>query len=191
MCEEIKNASIIVPKSVMISVGINGTLAFTMLIAVFYCIGSLDDALNTSTDYPFMEIFVQATNSVAGAAIMASIITIMQICAVVANLASASRMYWSFSRDRAVPGWSFFVKVRDANPGCHASAHEPRYRAGQQTHDDTASLRLLDRHDFFPALAHQLRELHRLQRRRLARYRGSLRIVLTRGVAPALPPLHR
>ena len=112
MCEEIKNASTIVPRSIMMSVAINGTLGFTMMIAIFYCIGDVNAALNTATDYPFMEIFVQATDSVAAAAILASLITIMQMCAVVANLASASRMHWSFCRDRAVPGWMFFSKVR-------------------------------------------------------------------------------
>ena len=111
MSEEIKNASVVVPRSIMLSMFLNGATGFGMIIATLYCMGNIDDALNSPTDYPFMEIFAQATGSVGGASVLAAIIAIMQISGTVGSLASASRMLWSFSRDRAVPGWSFFQHV--------------------------------------------------------------------------------
>lgn len=82
-----------------------------MIVAVLFCIGDLDAALTTSTGYPFVEIFLKATNSVSGAATMASIVTILALCAIVGCLASASRMLWSFARDQGVPGWRTLRRV--------------------------------------------------------------------------------
>ena len=63
-----------------------------------------------------MEIFLDATGSIAGATIMASVITVMQISADVGIFASASRMCWSFARDRGLPGWKFLSCVSTAMP---------------------------------------------------------------------------
>jgi len=111
MSEEIRNPELVVPRSIMLSVLINGTLGFAMIIALLFCIGNLDDALSTPTGYPFMEIFLQATNSVSGAATMVSIVTILAVCATVGVLASTSRMFWSFARDRGLPGWRVLQRV--------------------------------------------------------------------------------
>lgn len=93
------------------SVVINGTLGFGMIIALLFCIGNLDNALATPTGYPFIEILLQATNSVKGTAAMASIVTILALCATVGILASTSRMFWSFARDRGLPGWRVLQQV--------------------------------------------------------------------------------
>lgn len=111
MSEEIRNPSLVVPRSIMLSVVINGSLGFAMVIALLFCIGNVDDALATNTGYPFMEIFLQATQSVSGAATMASIVTVLALCATVGILASTSRMFWSFARDRGLPGWRILEQV--------------------------------------------------------------------------------
>ncbi|KAF7592273.1 hypothetical protein BBP40_000404 [Aspergillus hancockii] len=111
MSEEITNAPVAVPRSIMLSVLINGTLGFSMLLAMLFCLGDIDKALVSPTGYPFMEIFLQATHSVAGTATMCSIITTMGICTSVGMLASTSRQFWSFARDRGIPGWRLWSKV--------------------------------------------------------------------------------
>ncbi|KAK6597771.1 amino acid transporter [Botrytis cinerea] len=111
MSEEIRNPSLVVPRSIMLSIIINGSMGFAMVIALLLCIGDIDAALATNTGYPYMEIFLQATRSVSGAAVMASIIAILGICATVGTLASTSRMFWSFSRDRGLPEWRTLQKV--------------------------------------------------------------------------------
>jgi choline transport protein len=111
MSEEIRNPSLVVPRSIMLSVVINGSLGFAMVVALLFCIGNVDDALATNTGYPFMEIFLQATQSVSGAATMASIVTVLALCATVGILASTSRMFWAFARDRGLPGWRTLQRV--------------------------------------------------------------------------------
>jgi amino acid transporter len=109
MSEEIQNAPKVVPWSILVSVLMNGALGFAMLLAELFCLG--DPSASLKQQFPFMNIFLQATNSVTGAAIMVSIIILLSLCTTIGLLASASRMLWSFSRDRGVPGWSFVSKV--------------------------------------------------------------------------------
>jgi amino acid transporter len=111
MSEEITNASVAVPRSIMLSVLINGSMGFGMLLAMLFCIGDIESALKSTTGYPFMAIFQQATGSVAGTAVMASIVTTMGATTSVGMLASTSRQFWSFARDRGIPGWRVWSKV--------------------------------------------------------------------------------
>lgn len=111
MAEEVHNAQKVIPISLMFSILINGVLGFGMLIAALFCLGDLEDAIQTPTGYPFIEIFRQGTGSVAGAAAMSSIIVVMGISATVGMLATSSRQLWAFSRDRGIPGWRMWSKV--------------------------------------------------------------------------------
>ncbi|KAK5988393.1 Choline transport-like protein [Cladobotryum mycophilum] len=111
LSEEIHNPSVVVPRSIMMSIMINGTLGLAMNFAILFCMGDLQKALASPTGYPFMEIFYQATGSLGGTAAMTSIIIVMGGCAVVGVLASTSRLFWSFARDRGLPFWRTLSKV--------------------------------------------------------------------------------
>lgn len=111
MCEEIKNASTVVPYSLLTSIGINGTLGFAMLIAILFCIGDINTALTSATGFPFIEIFTQATRSTGGATVMVSVVLSLMIFASVASLAAASRVMWAFARDNGIPGSSYLAYV--------------------------------------------------------------------------------
>ena len=54
------------------SVLFNGLLSFGMLVAVLFCLGDTDQALNTPTGFPIIEIFTQATSTNAGGTAMVS-----------------------------------------------------------------------------------------------------------------------
>ncbi|KAI4232758.1 MAG: hypothetical protein L6R40_007304 [Gallowayella cf. fulva] len=110
MSEEIANASTNVPRSMLVSILLNGVLGFSMLIAVLFCIGDIEGIIETPTGYPFIAIFVQATQSVGGSTGMATVIVILGICATIAFVASASRMTWSFARDHGLPFWYYLSK---------------------------------------------------------------------------------
>ena len=113
MSEEIANASTNVPRSMIVSILLNGTLGFAMLIAVLFCSGDVtaESIVETPTGYPFIAIFVQATRSVGGSTGMAIIIVVLGICATIAFVASSSRMTWSFARDHGLPFWRSLSKV--------------------------------------------------------------------------------
>ncbi len=104
MSEEVKNAAIVVPRSMILSVLVNGVLGFGILIAMVFCLGNIEKISSTPpTQYPFMAVFAQAAGSSSGGAGMVAVILFMFICATTTALASSSRMTWSFARDRGLP----------------------------------------------------------------------------------------
>ncbi|KAI1429104.1 amino acid transporter-like protein [Xylaria sp. FL1777] len=111
MSEEIRNAAMVIPRSLLTGLAINGTLGFALLIATLFSIGDIDEALAENPQYPFMAIFRHAVGSTAGATVMAAIVVVMSFSATTNCIASTSRLYWAFSRDRALPGWQFLKQV--------------------------------------------------------------------------------
>ncbi|EDN97926.1 hypothetical protein SS1G_12781 [Sclerotinia sclerotiorum 1980 UF-70] len=111
--EEIKKASIVVPRAMLSGLILNGVLGFAMMIAYLFCLGDLDDVLNAqeTLGYPFLYVFQTGTGSTAGAAVMGLIVVALGVCSTVGALASSSRMLWSFARDRGVPLWRYWVKL--------------------------------------------------------------------------------
>jgi amino acid transporter len=113
MAEEVKNASKVVPRAIQISVLLNGTLGLAMLIAYLFCLGDLDDVLESSATlgYPYLYVFLKGTGSAAGAATMAMIMWTLGVCCLVGLMAATSRQMWSFARDNAVPFSAQVTKV--------------------------------------------------------------------------------
>lgn len=118
MSEEIKKASTVVPRAMLTGLILNGILGFAMMIAYLFCLGNLDDVLNSqeTLGYPFLYVFQTGTGSTAGAAVMGLLVVVLGVCSTVGALASSSRMLWSFARDRGVPLWRYWVKVKSEIP---------------------------------------------------------------------------
>ncbi|TWU71504.1 hypothetical protein ED733_002142 [Metarhizium rileyi] len=112
MAEETHNPSVVVPKSILISLLINGITGFAMTLAALFCMGDdIDSLLSSATGFAHIQIFLNSAGSISGAATMAAIITALGICATVGMLASTSRVFWSFARDRGLPFWRTLSKV--------------------------------------------------------------------------------
>lgn len=110
MSEEIQNASTNIPRSLMFTLAINGTLGFAALIAVLFCIGDIDKALASPTGFPFIEITAQAVGT-KGATALISLTLSLFVFATVSVYAAASRMLWAFARDHGVPGSRYLGQV--------------------------------------------------------------------------------
>ncbi|KAI2618103.1 putative GABA transporter [Hypoxylon sp. NC1633] len=113
MSEEIQSAAIVVPRALLFTILINGTLAFAMAIALMFCLSDLDGALGAAETmfYPFLQIFYTSVGSITGACVMACVVFVMAVASSVGVYASASRMLWSFSRDRGLPFDRYLVKL--------------------------------------------------------------------------------
>lgn len=111
MAEEIEDAAIVIPRSMIASVAINGILGFSIIIAVLFCLGDQEAALKTPTNYPFIEIFTQAVQSKAGGSAMTAVIIWAMIFANVGLLATSSRMLWAFAREKGLPGHKYLARV--------------------------------------------------------------------------------
>ena len=115
MAEEIHNAELVVPWSMLTTTLLNGALGFAIVIAVLFVTTDITAALASPTGvlgYPFMQIFYDATGSKAGSSVLIAVMIIMDIAATIAFIATASRLVWAFARDRGLPGWRTVSKVQ-------------------------------------------------------------------------------
>ncbi|PSN60880.1 putative GABA permease [Corynespora cassiicola Philippines] len=111
MSEEIRNASLVIPRSLMTGIMINGTLGFGMLVATLYCMGDIEEALMVNPTYPFMAIFHRAVGSTSAAAAMSAFVVVMAFSATTGCVASTSRIYWAFARDNGLPFSEFICQI--------------------------------------------------------------------------------
>ncbi|RMZ85432.1 hypothetical protein DV737_g752, partial [Chaetothyriales sp. CBS 132003] len=103
MAEELKSASKILPRAMIWTILVNGTLGFVMLVTFLYTLGDLDLDLASATGYPIMQVFLTATNSAGGASGLTVILVILGICTNLTTMAGSSRQIFSFARDKGVP----------------------------------------------------------------------------------------
>jgi choline transport protein len=100
MAEEVANAAINVPRAILWAMLINGLVGFAMLIAVLYCLGDVDTVLETATGFPFIQVFKDSVGSTAGATVMVAIVLTLTWACAIGITTTASRMTWSFARDK-------------------------------------------------------------------------------------------
>ena len=110
--EEIKDASVTLPRSVVSGVIINGIMGFIMVITICFTLGDIQSLLTTPTKYPFIQLFFNTTKSYAATNAMTSMIIIVFTSAVISEIATSSRQLWSFARDGGFPFSPFIAKVR-------------------------------------------------------------------------------
>ena len=115
LAEEVANAAVNIPKAVLGSMFLNGAVGFTMMITLLYCLGDVDTVLDTATGYPFIQIFYDAVQSRAGATAMGAVVLFLTWACAIGITTTASRMTWSFARDRGTPFSDTLAKVSKRN----------------------------------------------------------------------------
>ncbi len=112
--EETKNAAIAAAQGVWRSVFFSALIGWFVLLAFLFAANDVK-AINDAAGF-VGEIFTTALDPWA-AKLVILIATIGQVFCVAAGLTSASRTWYAFSRDRAIPGWALFKRVnRDRVP---------------------------------------------------------------------------
>jgi amino acid permease len=80
-------------------------------ITFIFCLGDLDSVLNSPTGQPMIQVFYNATQSVAGTSVMAAVVIIVLMSACVGQVATSSRQMWSFARDQGTQIWVYFAAL--------------------------------------------------------------------------------
>jgi choline transport protein len=111
MTEEMTNASKEAPKAIVWSVYLGGITGFVFLVTAYFCMGDIDSVASSSTGVPLIQIFYNATGSVAGANVLTTLITVIVMVAANALLAEGSRALYAFARDHGLPFSSLWAKV--------------------------------------------------------------------------------
>ncbi|KAK5632183.1 hypothetical protein RRF57_007897 [Xylaria bambusicola] len=110
MAEEIENPALNVPRAIVTTVLLNGSTGWGMVLALLFCLGDIDSVINSPTGFPFIQVFYNGVGK-AGATVMTIVIAFIIWCAVIGFAATASRMTWSFARDRGLPFHRIIRKV--------------------------------------------------------------------------------
>lgn len=114
MAEEIANAEVVIPRAMITSVLLNGSMGVGILVAFLFTMGPIDDILSSDFSYPFVTVFQNITQSTGGATAMAAILLTIAISGSIGLVATASRMIWAFAREGGLPASGFLSKVRKA-----------------------------------------------------------------------------
>ena len=110
--EEVKNSNLVVPRSIVSSIVINGALALGILLATLFSLGDIEKIISSPpVEFPFMAVFTQAAGSNSKGSGLVAVIVFMFVWATITTLASSSRMTWSFARDRGLPFSGFQGRV--------------------------------------------------------------------------------
>lgn len=111
MSEELKDASIVLPKAMMWAVFFNGVFGIIMMITFVFCGGALESVLDSPTGVPVLQAVYNATGSVAGTEVMGALLVVLVFFAAVSVTAASSRQIWAFARDKGLPFSSWIEKV--------------------------------------------------------------------------------
>lgn len=111
MAEEVSNASLNIPRAICIGMIVNGLVGFAMMLTVLFCLGDAESVLETTTGFPFIQIFYNSVNSISGAVAMGAIVLVLTWACSTGITTAASRMTWSFARDKGTPFSSILSKV--------------------------------------------------------------------------------
>jgi len=110
--EEIENAALTVPRSMAISLIINGALGLGFLIGLLFSVTDIKSALKSPTKSPIVEILYQALQSKSAATAVVSLFIVLALCAEIGMIASTSRLTWAFARDNGLPFSTIFAHRR-------------------------------------------------------------------------------
>jgi choline transport protein len=111
MAEETENAALNIPRAIVAGMLVNGLIGFSMMITALYCVGDVESVLGTETGFPFIQIFYNSVNSVPGAVAMGAIVLVLTWACALGITTTASRMTWSFARDKGTPFSRFLSRV--------------------------------------------------------------------------------
>ncbi|KAM0228544.1 hypothetical protein ACHAPO_010621 [Fusarium lateritium] len=111
LAEEVTGAAKTIPRALISTIVIGFTTAFAFTLAMLYSLNNFDEVLKNATGVPIYEIWYQATSSEAAATVFISILLCIASFALNACVECSSRLTWSFARDNALLGSSFFGQV--------------------------------------------------------------------------------
>lgn len=109
--EEIEEASLQVPRSMLYAFFLNMPLTFALLLTYLFSLPSVEDAISSSSGYPFIYVFQNAIRPRGGTIALVTLVFLLLVMITISSMASASRQLWAFSRDKGMPFSSWLSHV--------------------------------------------------------------------------------
>lgn len=110
MSEEVKNSRQAVPRAIFWTIALNGVMAYAITLTILFCVGSMDDVLNSA--YPIFTVLQTSTGSLSVATAMTCGLLLISLSATLGSIASVSRLTWAWARDGGLPQYFSFIDRR-------------------------------------------------------------------------------
>lgn len=79
MSEELRDASKVLPRSMILTTVINGSMGWIILISFCFVLGNIDDVISSPTGQPYIAVFYTVTESYVGASVLSALIITLAI----------------------------------------------------------------------------------------------------------------
>lgn len=113
LAEELRDASWVLPRSMVASALINYGLGFVMTVTIMSNLGSdVSAVLSTAFGQPWIQVLYNATGSKAGTSVVVAVVWILLLFCCVNQVTTTSRQLFAFARDKGVPFSPFLAYVR-------------------------------------------------------------------------------
>ncbi|CAE6442432.1 unnamed protein product [Rhizoctonia solani] len=118
MAEEIHQPERMIPKSIMVTVLIGLVSSLTYAIAMVFSIADFEAVTGSATGVPILELYYQATGSLAGAIGLHVLFLLTGFGCLIGCHSWQARLAWSFSRDNGLPGsrWWSVINIKTGVP---------------------------------------------------------------------------
>lgn len=114
MSEETRKAKSAVPRAMFWSIFMNGCLGFVMVNIILLTMGSVEDALNSTS--PILAILLSVTGSKSATTALITGLFVISFSVNLANIASVSRLTWAWARDGGMPVYFAHVNHKQHVP---------------------------------------------------------------------------
>jgi amino acid transporter len=115
LSEELKDASYVLPRSMVATATVNYILGFVMTITVMSTLGDVTSVLTTTTGQPYIQVVLNATQSRVGTSILTALVAILLLFSAVNLVTTSSRQLFAFARDKGLPFSSTLAYVSSLN----------------------------------------------------------------------------
>jgi choline transport protein len=111
LSEELLDASLVLPRSMITTATINYTLGFIMTITFMFTVGNVENALASPTGQPYIEVILNATQSKGATIAMTVLLTLLLLFCAINQVTTSSRQLFAFARDNGLPYSAFLARV--------------------------------------------------------------------------------
>lgn len=111
LSEELRDASLILPRSMITTASVNYVLAFVMTVTFMFTVGDVNAALNSPTGQPYIEVVLNATQSKGATLVLTIVMMLLLLFCAINQVTTSSRQLFAFARDHGLPFSAFLSKV--------------------------------------------------------------------------------
>ncbi|KAK6845408.1 amino acid transporter [Apiospora arundinis] len=114
LSEEVRDASWVLPRSMVVTAAINYTVGFVMTVTIMLTVG--EDAstlLDSRTGQVYVQVLLNITHSRVGTSILTALMAVLLLFCDVNGVTTSSRQLFAFARDNGLPCSRWLATVRD------------------------------------------------------------------------------